>query len=338
MTVSTRLIDTRSFAEQMRAKIIRPATAEVLLSRLKASDQEGDLTKPPNCAGLGRIRHFRRDTAEGWPPNPLPIDPACAALGVKAGDLLTAQVFQNAACAWRCWYCFVPFNMLAGDERRGRWITADELVSLYAAEPDAPRVVDLSGGSPDLTPEWVVWVMDALERAGLSERTYLWSDDNLSTDYIFTKLSPAQRKRLETYGNYGRVCCFKGYDEASFAFNTGAEPGGFQRQFELFSRYLDLGLDLYGYVTLTGPDVAGARAAVFDFVDRLQAVAEQLPLRVVPLKVAPFGPMLRRSELSERAAAWEVQEEAIGAWNETIASRFAPLLRSQPITAITLRP
>jgi len=247
-----KLIETARTADLLRSRVLRQEPNEVLISRLAGSDQEEDLTKPPNCGGIGRIRHFRRDTSGGWPPNSLPIDPACKALGLGAVDVMEAQLFQNAACAWRCWYCYVPFDLLAANPKRGEWMTADNLVDRYSDTPNRPLIIDLSGGSPDLTPEWVVWMMDALEERGLANSTYLWSDDNLSTDYVFSKLSPGDRLRLATYRNYGRVCCFKGFDEESFSFNTGADSLCFDRQFELFKAYVDLGLDLYAYATFTG--------------------------------------------------------------------------------------
>ena len=74
--------------------------------------------------GFGRIRHFRRSTSPGWPSNPLPIDPACKFLGTPAEDVARAQVFQNAVCNWRCWYCFVPFELLSANLSRlgGRYM------------------------------------------------------------------------------------------------------------------------------------------------------------------------------------------------------------------------
>jgi hypothetical protein len=207
-------IETTSFAPVMRERIIRLSSEEILVARLAGSDQEGDLTLPANCGGLGRIRHFARSTAPGWPENPLPIDPASKALGLPRSDKINAQVFQNAACAWRCWYCYVPFNLLSGDASRGEWVTAEKLVRLYAEEETRPSIIDLSGGSPDLTPEWVPWMMRSLERARLSDTTYLWSDDNLSTDYLFTKLQNGDRRLMARYRNYGRVCCIKGFDAA----------------------------------------------------------------------------------------------------------------------------
>jgi organic radical activating enzyme len=102
---------------------------------------------------------------------------------------MEAQVFQNAACAWRCWYCFVPYNLLNADPKRSAWLSAEELVALYKHDEQRPQIIDLSGGSPDLVPEWVPWMMQALSSAGLDRATYLWSDDNLSTRYLFEKLS-----------------------------------------------------------------------------------------------------------------------------------------------------
>ncbi|HEV2747044.1 MAG TPA: hypothetical protein VGW34_07065, partial [Allosphingosinicella sp.] len=206
------LIDTACQTERMRARIIRPASREILVSRISGSDQEKDLTSPVNANGLGRVRHFQRVTEPGWPDNPLPLVPAAAALGHAPPERMLAQVFQNAACAWRCWYCYVPFELLGGHQRSAQWVTAEELVARYGALSERPPILDLSGGSPDLTPEWVVWTMDALDAAGLTEETYLWSDDNLSTDLLFTDIDHHQRRRLATYPHYGRVCCFKGFD------------------------------------------------------------------------------------------------------------------------------
>jgi len=69
--------------------------------------------------------------------------------------------------------------------------TAGELVDAYLAIPGRPSVLDLSGGQPDLVPEWVSWTLRALDERRVSD-VYVWSDDNLSTDYFFTHLPPAE--------------------------------------------------------------------------------------------------------------------------------------------------
>lgn len=334
-TVAAKPIDTVGFSQRLRNRAIDVPAQRVLISRLAGSDQAADLTAPANCNGYGRVRHFRLKTSPGWPANPLPIVPACRALGIDAPEMMTAQVFQNAACAWRCWYCFVPYDLLRADKDRSAWFSARELVDLYQAEADRPRIIDLSGGSPDLVPEWTPWMMRALADAGLDGSTYLWSDDNLSTTYLFDELAPADLDLLRSYPNYGRVCCFKGYDPRSFAFNTRAAEGDFDRQFDVMTRVLDLGLDTYGYVTLTSPVAEGLAEAMARFVDRLQALDANLPLRIIPLEIREFSPVSGRMDETRRNSL-VVQQQAIAAWNAELERRYEPTLRSLDISTVPL--
>ena len=94
-------IDTDRFSNALRGRSIDLVEQKVLVTNFRDSEQEQDLTVPANCNGFGRIRHFHRNTSDGWPSNPLPIDPASKALGVPSTDLLEAQVFQNASCNLR---------------------------------------------------------------------------------------------------------------------------------------------------------------------------------------------------------------------------------------------
>lgn len=338
MTSSAKPIDTVRFAERLRARAVDVEGRRVLISRLAGSGQEVDVTLPTNCNGYGRVRHFRLATAEGWPTNPLPIVPACRALSIApTPDLMTALVFQNAACAWRCWYCFVPENLLNADPQRSAWFTADELVALYREIPEPPRIIDLSGGSPDLVPEWTPWMMRALRDAGLDRSTYLWTDDNLSTTYLFDALTPADLDLLCSYPNYGRVCCIKGFDAQSFAFNTRAALVDYDKQFEILRRVIGLGIDVYGYVTLTSPHDKDVVQGMRDLVDRLQAIDPNLPLRVVPLRIQVFTPVeYRLLKDNNRERSLIVQEEAIAVWNAEIGRRFDDGLRARPICDVPL--
>jgi hypothetical protein len=156
------LIDTDRVSARYRESAIDLKGHRLLVTNFRGTEQERDLSEPPNCRGFGRIRHFRRETNAGWPPNPLPIDPACKALGLPATDLLRAQVFQNAVCNWRCWYCYVPFPLLAGNREHSDWLSPATIINLYLDQPEPPSVIDLTGGQPDLTPEWVPWMMAEL--------------------------------------------------------------------------------------------------------------------------------------------------------------------------------
>ena len=180
-------------------------------------------------------------------------------------------------------------------------------------------------------------MMRALTEAGLAQSTYLWTDDNLSTTYLFDALSPADLALLRTYRNYGRVCCVKGFDARSFAFNTRAAPEDYERQFEILRRVLALGLDVYGYVTLTSPHSDGVANGVANLIDRLQAIDPNFPLRLIPLRIQVFTPVeqrLARDEAREKSLA--VQEEAIIAWTGELERRFSPDLRMLQICDVPL--
>jgi len=333
-----RLIDTDAASERYRARSIDLGRKRLLITNLRGSEEEADLTVPPNCHGFGRIRHFRRATSTGWPPNPLPLVPACKALGIPTSEVLRAQAFQSAACNWRCWYCYVPFGLLAASRRYSDWFTPDQLVNLYLAEPDPPLLIDLTGGQPDLVPEWVPWMMAALRERGLDHNTYLWSDDNLSTDYLWRYLSLPDLDLMASYRNYGKVGCFKGFDAHSFSFNTRTHPALFDRQFELMDRLIDLGLDIYAYATFTTParPEGDIRTGVTRFVDRLQGIDPNLPLRTVPLEVAVYTPVQPRLH-EEQVEAMAFQRIAVVAWNEELQSRFTDSERDRPISDVSLR-
>jgi uncharacterized Fe-S cluster-containing radical SAM superfamily protein len=302
----------------------------VLVTNFVGTEQENDLSEPPNCNGYGRIRHFHRRRNSGWVPNPLPIDPACRALGLGDAPSIRAQVFQNAVCNWRCWYCFVPFNLLNANKRHAKLVTPRDLLDLYLADHDPPPIIDLTGGQPDLTPEWLPWMMEELRRRNLSEKVYLWSDDNLSNDYFWRYLSNDERGAIRAYPKYGRVACFKGIDRASFAFNTAAEPSLFDNQFEFFRRFVEMGLDMYAYTTFTTPDIGAARSSLVDFVDRLQRIHPVLPLRTVPLEVTMFTPMHTRMNASCETAMAN-QYTVASYWEDELSRRFSLAERAKHI-------
>jgi len=227
--------------------------------------------------------------------------------------------------------------MLDASPERASWVTAGELVDLYLAEDDPPPMIDLTGGQPELVPEWVPWTMRALRERDREGKVYLWSDDNLSTDYFWTVLSEQDRELVATFKGYGRVGCFKGFDEASFALNTKAAPELFDRQFELMKRYIATGIDLYAYVTFTARTADGIDDAMARFVDRLQEVHPNLPLRTVPLKVGIFGVVKKRLAVNdERYSAVEHQKRAIEAWRRELDARFSTEQRSMRITEVRL--
>jgi uncharacterized Fe-S cluster-containing radical SAM superfamily protein len=326
-------INTPQASARYRPLLIDVPAQRVRITNYHNTDQEPDLREPANCRGFGRIRHFSRQTTDGWVPNPLPIDPASRALGLGRVDHLRAQVFQNAGCNWRCWYCFVPFDLLSANPNHSDWLTVSEMLDMFLAQRDRPSVIDLSGGEPGLTPEWVIWVLEELRHRGLDRECYVWSDDNLSTDYFWTLLQPSQQELVATSRNYGRVGCFKGIDRESFTYNTGAVGSNFDMQFDFMQRFISSGVDVYAYVTFTMADAHNVRDRVSRFVDRLQDADDHLPLRTVPLEVQLFTPVRARLHDRHRQSLknqWIVLE----AWRQELEQRFSSDLRAQSIADV----
>jgi organic radical activating enzyme len=329
-------IDTEKVSTTLRRKGIDLDTKRVSITNFLGSDQEKDFTDPSNCNGFGRVRHFKFSASENWVNNPLPIVPAAKALGLKPDSTIRAQVFQNSICNWRCWYCFVDFSLLKGDEKHSSLLTADELVDLYLKEPNPPPMIDLSGGQPDLTPEWVPWMMEALIKRGLEDKVYLWSDDNLSNDYLWRYLSSNQIETMLKYKLYSRVSCFKGIDEKSFALNTKADPKLFINQFDLCNRLIETGFDLYGYITLTAEMSTDFETAVPRFLDQLQNKNQMFPLRVIPLEVKMYHPLApRMNDTFENMMKGQYQ--ALEVWNKELGKRFTREQLNLPITEIPLK-
>lgn len=307
--------------DNCRALIYKPKTRQFLLSRIAGSEQETDMSVPSNCDGYGRIHHFRRNV-DKWINDSLPNDPACKALEIPYTDVLEAQVFQLASCNVHCWYCFVPDKLKCGRMDNAKWLTAEQMVELYKKSDTEIRVIDLSGGNPELALEWTLDTMKALERNKLQSKVYLWSDDTLTTDYAFEYLSKEELNYMASYRNFGKVGCFKGFDAHSFAFNSNLPEKIYEKQFERFERYVDMGFDIYGYVTLTSDNYDNIEEKMEKFVDRLQKIHPILPLRIVPLKIFNFTPTGSRLN-SCYSRALENQIRAIEAWKAELSKRYS---------------
>ncbi|MDY0279042.1 MAG: hypothetical protein RBR35_00605 [Salinivirgaceae bacterium] len=325
-------------SRNLRHRIIDKDAGRLLIASLSGSEQEKDLSAPLNCDGFGRIRHFRRKSTSGsssWPPDPLPMDPVCKAFGLERVDIIRAQVFQIAACNFSCWYCFVPYDLISADLKHSGWLSPGTLVDRYLDQPDPPLVIDLSGGQPDLAPEWVLLMMQALKDRGLDDSVYLWSDDNLSTDFFWRFLSESDRDLIQSYRNYSRVCCFKGYSPQSFSFNTRRDEDLYRCQFDMMRRLLTLKLDLYAYTTFTTHSCTDLRDEMKRFVDALQSLDENLPLRTVPLEIIDFTPVKSRLT-DETRLALKNQHIVIEYWNKELEDRFPAEQRNQNIADVPL--
>lgn len=304
---------------------------KILVSNFLGTEQEQDLSEPPNCKGFGRVRHFHREQAN-WINDPLPIDPAARFFHMS--DRLSeirAQVFQMAYCNMSCWYCFVP-NALK-NATQGKWISVPELFDLLLNEDNAPKVIDLSGGNPELTPEWIYWFMEELINRNLENKFYLWSDDTLSTEDMFKYMDEEQICFMSQYKGYGKVCCFKGFDEHSYSFNSSFSQKFFDSQFVRMQRYIDFGFDTYGYITLTTDNLDNVKENIVRFMDKLQSIRDWLPLKIVPLKIVKFTPTCSRIGKQQEIAI-NNQYKVLDVWQEELENRFTSIDRAKNIVDV----
>lgn len=328
-------LDVHSLSEALRKKVINLEKQEVLISKISSSKQENDLTLPPNCNGFGRIRHFRIYRNSNWTLDTLPNIPYATCMNLPIEEVLQTQLFQIGACDFRCWFCFVDESRLSANIKVSRFFTVDEIFDLYFKEEIQPKVIDLSGGQPNLAPEWLYWTLQKIEKLDRND-LYIWSDDNLSNYFYWKYLSPYQRDFISSFYNQGRVGCFKGFDDESFSFNTNAKAQYFNNQFDIFSKLLGEKLDLYAYIVLTSisTNELGKRMKVF--VDRLQNIHHNLPLRTIPLEIVLYAPSRNRISNLNNYEAIENQHIVHACWLEELDKRFNADERQTQISQIKM--
>lgn len=312
-------IDTESISRQIRNRLLNMERKEVLISYLRESNESEDKYTLINCDGYGRLRVFKEFKLHLY-SNEIFKKPLFR--NHPPVDELRTQAFQLGGCNWRCWYCFVDYGLLDGDKNRGKYFTADELIELYLKETDCPLIIDLTGGQPDLVPEWNLWMLEAIEKKGLKGSVYVWIDDNLSSFYLWEFLTKQDVEYIAKFLLANRVGCLKGYNYESFIFNTNGSKEDFDNQFRILSRLLESGFDIYSYATFTTPSIKNLAADMSAFVEKLSTIHSKLPLRIIPLRIHNFKNAQLRSK-SIHIDSMELQHCVIDAWEYELLMRFS---------------
>ena len=248
--------------------------------------------------------------------------------------MITAcPVFQNEATV-HCWYCFVDFSLLSADPKRSEMITPKQLLQIMIDEKVNSQVIDLSGGQPELVPEYALWFLEARKELGLEQSHFVWADDNLSTDYTWRYLSEAEIAFMAKTPGFARVGCLKGFDAESFTFNTRAYGSLFNQQIELLGRFVEAGFDQYGYITITTMNTDDLPGKMARLLDKIQnRVHPNFPLRIVPLRI--FGFNANANRYSQRAEA--NQFRALESWLAEMQRRFSATELSTLINEVNIR-
>lgn len=314
--------DSIQLANLYREKIIHPQNREIFLSKIPKADVEGSTHAYINCNGYGMVRRSTTERSD-WPdidilPNLVPKK-----LGITKDEAETTQIFRLGACNFRCWYCFVDFRYLKANPEHGDFMSVEMMMDLYQAQENPPKIIYLTGGQPDLAPEWTLWMMQELKKRNLADRVFLWQDDNLSSTALWDQLSKEQIEEMANYPLYARATCLKGISPETFALNTGANSRFFNLQIETLARLVHEGFDIYTYLTLLSPDLDHARATLPLLMHRLRnEVHPLMPLRVFPSKVVEFTQTSKRMGDSNHAMLAN-QKKLLAIWHEELTKYYS---------------
>ena len=100
-------------------------------------------------------------------------------------------------------------------------------------------------------------------------------------------------------------------------------------------RLLGLGIDFYAYVTFTTGSSSDIERRIREFVDRLQSLHQNLPLRTVPLEIRVFTPVKSRLD-SLKEEALKNQYVAVDVWRRELENRYTADERAHNIADIAL--
>lgn len=320
--------------ERIRKKIVNPNNRSVKITKLSNSIEGTDANCSINCNGFGRIRRYHSfrlffDNTKGRSKKLL------RGLSPDTSSYST-QVFQIEGCNIRCWYCYVDDSSLNANSTDAEWITVDELMDLFFKDNSEPYIIDLSGGQPDIVPEWCYWIMQEVEKRGMKGKVYIWVDDNLTTVNCMEHfLTNDAIHYMASFPKHSRTCCFKGYDELSYQFNARDRSTSLKLQLDNFRKLLMYGFDLYAYVTLTGPKGYATYQKIEQFVNELQSIHSLLPLRTIPLIIDVFNVTSMRMNPKYEESLVE-QQIAFEYWDEVLNSRFSNEIRMRPYEEIKL--
>jgi uncharacterized Fe-S cluster-containing radical SAM superfamily protein len=328
-------INLDKLSNSLRKKAIKTESKEILLTNFTGSTQAKDVSQI-NCSGFGRIRTLSQRPTPNWINPCVRYRVSAARLGLSDEISKFCQVFQNAVCNYRCWFCYVDYGLLCGDPLHSTYLTIDELLDKFLAENLPTKIIALSGGQPDLIPEWAPWFIDALIRRGLEKQYFIWVDDNLSTYYAWEYLDTNQWELMKTFPYLGRLCGVKSFSKERFADNTNVKPEYFDRQIDVLSRLVKEGLDVYIELVLATSSLDNVYQDISKFMDLLQSkVHHNIPLRINPTEIRPYTPTKNRIT-DERDLALKNQYTVLNIWLEELHKRFSPSELTTPQHMISL--
>lgn len=213
-------------------------------------------------------------------------------------DYCEVFIYQLKACNIHCVYCFVDdFNKNGKEDNSSRFFSVDEIADEFEKEnikrekegiKNKLYRIRASGGEPTIAAEQWLYLLQELEKRGLSDKVHLQSDTNLTTGHFIDLLEGKGEveknifEKIAKYRNFGLLCSFKGTDRESFHKNTLMNPDLFNEHLYSFKKIVKAGIDAYPFLYNPNP------ATLESFLENLsREVGENVYLKtwVLPLKV-----------------------------------------------------
>jgi len=336
--------DPIQLAESLRPRMIDLKEKKVSISNLSGTSQEKDAgkhtrvvtdffrakvyTKPEEKA----LDPFRKEPAR-IASKKLTILEEKRKIVVPLEECNSAFLGQINGCNLRCWYCYVDDINRNADPQSGQFFSAEEYLIQFLVwskktqnstrADEKLNILRLSGGEVFIVPEFIIWIIEAVEKYDLQDYLFIWVDCNLATgDFYWKYLNPEQRKKIANYRNIGFCVCYKGFDHQTFHENSGAKAEFFDQQFKMHKRLIDEGLDVYSYLYPVTTSTYHLQERLSAFMDRLiREIDKYAPLRLATPEIKIYSPTKKRLT-PEREKAIENQWKAMKIWKEELKKRF----------------
>jgi len=102
------------------------------------------------------------------------------------------------------------------------------------------------------------------------------------------------------------------------------------------SKWVDFGIDMYGYITLTTSSLNYSEQLLKDFMDEIQEkIHPNFLLRIIPLKIDLFTPVVGRMDKWTQDAIFN-QFEVLSLWKTELEKRYSKKERESPIYSIKI--
>lgn len=179
-----------------------------------------------------------------------------------------------------------------GLNRNSKFFSAKELVDMYLSLDVPPKNIDISGGSPDLVPEFIYWFLKELENRGLMGKVSIWVDSNLEYEH-FRTLSPDVVSYIAEFPNIMFLCSLKGWDEESASLNARSK-NVFKNQIKGIEFLIKSKIPFYFYLTFVSVN-SKITPDIKELFRILYCIDRSVPLRAIVLKVSSFSAMSSKS-------------------------------------------